>query len=183
MGLVLGAVLASTDPVAVTALGRRLALPTRLQALIQGESLFNDATSLVLVRVTTAMVVAGGAMSWDRGVVQFLIVGGGGAAVGAVVAAGAGLIRRRVEDPVLETVVALVTPYAAFVLAESAHVSGVTAVVVASVMLAGRVTRIGSAPIRLQVQAVYDTVIFLLESRDLQLDRPAAPDPDPVDPG
>jgi CPA1 family monovalent cation:H+ antiporter len=48
MAFVLGAVLASTDPVAVAALGRRLSLPSRVQVLVQGESLFNDATSLVL---------------------------------------------------------------------------------------------------------------------------------------
>jgi CPA1 family monovalent cation:H+ antiporter len=89
---------------------------------------------------------------------------GGGALVGAVVAGGVALIRRRTEDPVLETVVALVTPYAGYVAAEALHVSGVTAVVVASVILAGQVTRLTNAQIRLQLHAVYDTVVFLLES-------------------
>jgi CPA1 family monovalent cation:H+ antiporter len=112
MAFVLGAVLASTDPVAVTALGRRLALPARLQALIQAESLFNDATSLVLVRVAVTAAVAGGTVSWARGVGQFALLAGGGALVGAVVAGGVALIRRRTEDPVLETVTALVTAYA-----------------------------------------------------------------------
>ncbi len=60
MAFVLGAVLASTDPVAVTALGRRLALPARVQALVQAESLFNDATSLVLFRVAVSFAAAGG---------------------------------------------------------------------------------------------------------------------------
>ena len=164
MAFVLGAVLASTDPVAVTALGRRLSLPARLRALIQAESLFNDATSLVLVRVAVAGAVSGAALAPGRGVAQFLLLAGGGVAVGAVVAGGVALIRWRTEDPVLETVTALVTPYAAYIAAEAAHLSGITAVVVASVVLAGQATRLTNARIRLQVHAVYDTVVFLLES-------------------
>ncbi|GAA4698328.1 Na+/H+ antiporter [Phytohabitans rumicis] len=164
MAFVLGAVLASTDPVAVTALGRRLPLPARVQTLIQAESLFNDATSLVLVRVAVAAAVAGGAVSWAWGAGQFALLAGGGVAVGAVVAAGVALIRRRTEDPILETVIALVTPYAAYVAAEALHVSGVTAVVVASVILGGLAPHLTNAGIRLQLHAVYGTVVFLLES-------------------
>ncbi|MHA6763802.1 cation:proton antiporter domain-containing protein [Streptacidiphilus sp. PAMC 29251] len=64
MAFVLGTVLASTDPVAVTALGRRLSLPGRVQVLVQAESLFNDATSLVLFKVALSVAVAGGAVGW-----------------------------------------------------------------------------------------------------------------------
>jgi monovalent cation/hydrogen antiporter len=163
MAVVLGTILASTDPVAVTALGRRLPLPVRLRTLIQAESLFNDATSLVLFRVAVTLAVAGGAVPWGRAGLQFLFVAGGGAAVGTAVAGGVVLIRRRTEDPVVETVIALVTPYAAYVLAESFRLSGVTAVVVASVLLAGQHTALTNAPIRIQVRAVYDTITFLLE--------------------
>jgi Na+/H+ antiporter len=164
MAFVLGAVLASTDPVAVTALGRRLALPARVQTLVQAESLFNDATSLVLFRVAVSVAVAGGAVSWGRASGEFVLLAGGGALVGFVVAGGIAFIRARTEDPVLETVIALVTPYAAYVLAESLHASGVTAVVVASVVLGTQAARLTNAHIRLQVGAVYETVIFLLES-------------------
>ncbi|MCW2870242.1 Na+/H+ antiporter [Actinacidiphila oryziradicis] len=161
---VLGAVLASTDPVAVTALGRRLALPPRVQMMVQAESLFNDATSLVLFKVAVGTAVAGGALSGGTAAGEFVLLGGGGALVGAVVAGLVALIRRRTEDPVLETVIALVTPYAAYVLAEDVHASGVTAVVVAGVVLGGQAQRLTNAPIRLQVHAVYGTVVFLLES-------------------
>jgi CPA1 family monovalent cation:H+ antiporter len=84
--------------------------------------------------------------------------------IGAAVAGVVALIRRRTEDPVLETVIALVTPYAAYVLAEAAHASGVTSVVVAGVVLGGRGDRLTNARIRLQLHAVYGTVVFLLES-------------------
>ena len=164
MAFVLGAVLASTDPVAVTALGRRLSLPPRVQALVQAESLFNDATSLLLFRVAVGMVVATGATTWGHTVREFVVLAGGGVLFGALAAAGAYVIRRRTEEPVLETVVSLVTPYAAYVAAESVHASGVTAVVVASVLLGTQAHRMTNANLRLQLGAVNGTVIFLMES-------------------
>ena len=164
MAFVLGAVLASTDPVAVTALGRRLSLPPRVQALVQAESLFNDATSLLLFKVAVGLVVAGGSAGWGHTVREFVVLAGGGLLAGALAAAGAYVIRRRTEEPVLETVVSLVTPYAAYVAAESVHASGVTAVVVASILLGTQAHRITNANLRLQLGAVNGTVIFLLES-------------------
>jgi monovalent cation/hydrogen antiporter len=164
MAFVLGAVLASTDPVAVAALARRLSLPPRVQALVQAESLFNDATSLLLFRLALSVTIVGGVVSWGHTLAEFAILAGGGVAVGAVIAGGTYLIRRHTEDPVLETVVALVTPYGAYVLAESIHASGVTAVVVASVILGTQATRLTNARIRLQLSAVFQTVVFLLES-------------------
>ncbi len=170
LAFVLGAVLASTDPVAVSALGRRLSLPPKVQALVQAESLFNDATSLVLFQIAVSFAVAGtsghaasgGALLHGAG--QFVILAAGGAAVGGVLAAGVLPVRRRVTDPVLETVVALVTPYAAFVLGEALHVSPVMAVIVAGLVAGGRREQVTTATTRLQLHSVYQTVIFLLES-------------------
>ena len=168
MAFVLGAVLASTDPVAVSALGRRLSLPARVQALVQAESLFNDATSLVLVPDRRSIAVAGTAgttaagccctapgssRSWRRGRRPGRRGRGRGVAV-----------RRRVTDPVLETVVALITPYAAYVLGAAAHVSPVMAVIVAGLAIGARREKITTAQTRLQLHSVYQTVIFLLES-------------------
>lgn len=160
----LGAVLASTDPVAVTALGRRLGLPERVQALVSAESLFNDATSLVLFRVALGAVLAGGSLSWGHAGVQFAQLAGGGALIGAAMALGVAAVRRRSDDPVLETVSALATPYLVYVVAEAAHTSGVTAVVVTSLIVGVRTRRHTTARVRLQVDAVYNTVIFGLES-------------------
>lgn len=161
---VLGAVLASTDPVAVSALGRRLSLPHRVRALVQAESLFNDATSLLLFRVALSLAVAVGSVTWGHTLREFVVLAGGGVLAGALVAAGAFLIRRRTEDPVLETVVFLVTPYAAYVLAEAVGGSGVTAVVLAAVVLGTQATHLTTAAIRIQVSAVSGTIVFLLES-------------------
>lgn len=170
MAFVLGAVLASTDPVAVSALGRRLSLPPRIQAVVQAESLFNDATSLVLFQIAVAIAVGGAAAagSWPvsllKAVGQFVLLAGGGAAVGAVVAAGVITVRKRVSDPVLDTVIALVTPYAAYVLGALAHVSPVMTVIVAGLIIGTRRVAITTAATRLQVHAFYQTIIFLLES-------------------
>ncbi|MEY9875527.1 Na+/H+ antiporter [Streptacidiphilus sp. MAP12-33] len=166
MAFVLGTVLASTDPVAVTALGRRLALPGRVQMLVQGESLFNDATSLVMFKVAVAVAVSTTAVSWTQAGGEFFLLAGGGTVVGAAIAGVVALIRRRTTDPVLETVIALVTPYAAYVLAEELHTSGVTCVVIAGVLLGRSGHRLTDARIRLQLQlqAVYAVVVFLLES-------------------
>jgi monovalent cation/hydrogen antiporter len=73
-------------------------------------------------------------------------------------------VRRRITDPVLESVFALVTPYAAYVLGEALHVSPVMAVIVAGLVIGGRRERITTATTRLQLHSVYQTVIFLLES-------------------
>jgi CPA1 family monovalent cation:H+ antiporter len=170
LAFVLGAVLASTDPVAVSALGRRLSLPPRVQTLVQAESLFNDGTSLVLFQIAVSFAVAGTAGHPTaagvllHGTARFAVLTAGGAAAGGALAAGVVLLRRRVTDPVLETVIALVTPYAAYVLGAALHVSPVLAVIVAGLVTGGRRDRITSAQSRIQLHSVYQTIIFLLES-------------------
>jgi monovalent cation/hydrogen antiporter len=170
MAFVLGAVLASTDPVAVSALGRRLSLPSKVQVLVQAESLFNDATSLVLFQIAVSFATAGTAGATISGGVllhaagQFAILAVGGAAAGGVIAAILIPVRRRVTDPVLETVLALITPYAAYLLGAALHVSPVMAVIVAGLVIGARRERITTAQTRLQLHSVYQTVIFVLES-------------------
>jgi monovalent cation/hydrogen antiporter len=169
MAFVLGAVLATTDPVAVSALGRRLWLPARVQALVQAESLFNDATSLVLFQVAVSLAVGGTAGTAVTGVLlhgagQFVTLAAGGVLAGGAVAAGAIAVRRRITDPVLETVAALITPYAAFLLGEAIQASGVTAVIVAGLAVGAWRPKITTAQTRLHVHAVYQTLIFVLES-------------------
>jgi len=169
MAFVLGAVLASTDPVAVSALGRRLSLPPRVQALVQAESLFNDGTSLVLFKIAVSFAVgSAAARGWGgvlwHGAAQFVLLAGGGALAGALIGAAVVLLRARITDPVLESVTALVTPYLAYVAGEQLHVSGVTAVIVAGLVAGARRTKITTPATRLHIDAVYQTVIFLLET-------------------
>ena len=86
------------------------------------------------------------------GVGEFVVLAGGGVLVGAVVAAGVIVVRRRITDPVLETVAALVTPYAAYLLGETFHVSGVTAVIVAGLVIGAWHSRITTAQTRLHLR-------------------------------
>jgi len=163
LGLVLGAALASTDPVAVSALARRLHLPPRLLALVQGESLLNDATSLLLFRVVVSGVVAGHFAAPGHVVLQFLGLGFGGAAIGLGCAFVVSHLHRRTDDTVIEAVISLLTPYAIFVVAEVAHTSGVTAVVFGGLYLSRRRYEFSRGPARLQIGHIYDVAVFLLE--------------------
>jgi monovalent cation/hydrogen antiporter len=163
VGIVLGAILAATDPIAVTALARRLPLPRRLVVIAQSESLFNDATSLVAYRVAVAAVVVGQQFrAWDP-VFRFVLVAGGGGLIGLALGALIGGLRPRLADPVLENAVALLTPFVAFLLAESAGTSGVTAVVACGMWLSARAGAASSSSSRLQESAVWNVVVFLLE--------------------
>lgn len=164
VGLLLGAILASTDPVAVSALGRRLALPAKLRALVQAESLFNDASSLILFRLAVIVAVGTAAFSAATAVGQFLLLAVGGAIVGALVGVIVAGLRKITDDPLVETVIFLVTPYLAFVAVEHVHGSGVTAVVVAAVILGALGPRLTNPAGRLQLHAVHATAVFILES-------------------
>lgn len=164
VAFVLGTVLASTDPVAVTALARRLSLPERLQSIIQAESLANDATSLVLFNLGVGLVVESSGIHVGHLLLSLLRLAGGGALAGAAVSGIAALARRRTDDPIAQTVLALVTPYAAYVAAEAAGAGGVTAVVVAGVLTGEFVTRRLASEVRVQLRAVDGTVVFLLET-------------------
>lgn len=160
---VLGAILASTDPVAVSALSRRLRLPDRVITLVQAESLFNDATSLVLFQVAVLSVTTAG-LSPPDAVLRFVLLAGGGLLVGLAVGAASGALLRRAHEPTVQTAVALVTPYVAAVGAEAAHVSTVTAVIVTGLVVAHRRRGLVQAAGRLMAASVYDAAVFILEA-------------------
>ncbi len=139
--LVLGAILSATDPVAVIALFQRLGAPARLTVLVEGESLFNDATAIVATQVLVAIALAGvveGSLVWEASE-AFLRVFLGGCLVGWLLALGAGLLLGRVDDdPFIEITLVVMLAFGAFLVAEHLlHVSGVMAVVVAAITLGG----------------------------------------------
>ena len=158
-----GAVLASTDPVAVTALSRELRLPARVSTLVQAESLFNDATSLVLFEVAVAAAVCGHVDAADA-VQRFLVLAVGGIAVGIAAGILGGVSLRRAQDPIAQAALAVVTPYVAAVAAHACHVSPVTAVIVAGLMLARRRARSRQPEGRLLAASVYEVIVFVLEN-------------------
>ncbi|MEV4770266.1 Na+/H+ antiporter [Micromonospora humida] len=157
---VLGAVLAPTDAAAVAGLAKRM--PRRILTTLRAESLVNDGTALVLFSVTVGLIVGGAA----PGVLGFLgrFVGsfGGGLAAGLAVGLLVVLIRRRLDDPLREGALSVLTPFAAFLLAEVVHASGVLAVVVAGLLLSYAGPRVIRARSRVLAYAFWDLSTFLI---------------------
>jgi CPA1 family monovalent cation:H+ antiporter len=158
----LGAVVAPPDAVAATAVARRIGMPRKIVSLLEGESLLNDATALVTLRSAVAALGAGVSFLTVTG--DFALAVAVGAGVGAVIAALATLIRRRVSDPVLDTSLSLLVPYLAYLPAERLHGSGVLSVVVAGLILGHRSPEDQSAASRVTERTLWRTVQFLLES-------------------
>jgi CPA1 family monovalent cation:H+ antiporter len=161
-GIALGAAVAPPDPVAALAVGRRVGLPPRLVTLIQGEGLLNDATALTLLSVAVAAAVGDGFSTWSA-LGQFTLAAAGGVAAGLVVAYGIRPLRRLRRDPLSSNAISLATPFVAYLLAESVHVSGVLAVVVAGLVIGHNSPYWTSGATRLQTDAVWRLVDFLLE--------------------
>ena len=158
---VLGAVLGPTDPVAATAVIRRVGAPERLQAVLEGESLVNDGVGLVAF--TIALAAAGsGSFSVGHALLEFLQVAGGGVALGLVLGFVVEHVRRRVHDVEIEILISLLTPYVAYVPAERAQVSGVLAVVACGLYLGWNSGGIFRPEVRLQSAAFWGVLDFLL---------------------
>ena len=133
-GFVLGAVVSPTDPLAATAIARQLGVPRRAVAIIEGESLVNDGTALVLYKFAVAAVVTGSFSLLDAsGSFVWSVLGG--IAVGLVVGRVIRFVRRRVFNPPLEVTLAFLTGYFAFLPASAIGASGVLAVVTAGVYM------------------------------------------------
>src|ERR1700749_2810370 len=161
-GIALGAALSPTDPVAALAVGGRAGLPAKLITIIEGEGLLNDATALTTLTLAVTAATSGG-FSLGDAVLHFLLAAVGGLAAGVVVAAAVRLARSLVHDPLLVNCISLVTPFAAYLLGEEAHVSGVLAVAVAGLMVGHDTPRYTSGASRLQVSAVWRLIDFLLQ--------------------
>jgi monovalent cation/hydrogen antiporter len=161
-GVALGAAVSPTDPVAALAVGGRVGLPARLITIIEGEGLLNDATALTTLTVAVTAATSGG-FSLGDAVLHFLLVAAGGLVAGVIVAVAVRLARSVVRDPLLVNCISLATPFAAYLLGEEAHVSGVLAVAVAGLMVGHDTPRFTTGASRLQATAVWRLVDFLLQ--------------------
>jgi Na+/H+ antiporter len=156
----LGAIVSPTDPLAATAIGRRLGIPRRLITLLEGESLVNDASALVAYRLAVAAAVSGTFVAWQAGL-RFVVGAAGGVAVGLAVGWLVAELRRRLDDPVVEIVISVVTGYAAYLPAELLHVSGVLAAVAAGLYLGWRAPALASASTRLLGFSFWEVLVYL----------------------
>ncbi|MEU5908186.1 Na+/H+ antiporter [Micromonospora sp. NPDC047467] len=157
---VLGAVLAPTDAAAVTGLAKRL--PRKLLTTLHAESLINDGTALVIFAVAVGLLT-GGAEPGVLGVSEeFVGASLGGVLAGLLVGGAVVLVRKRLDDPLREGALSVLTPFAAFLLADAVHASGVLAVVVAGLVLAYAGPRVIRARSRVLAYAFWDLSTFLI---------------------
>ncbi len=155
----IGAVVAPPDAVAATAIGRRIGLPRRIVTILEGESLLNDATALVALRTAIVATVA-----WTSLARDFVVAAGGGVLVGFLFFVVIGKARRHVTDPVLDSALSFVTPFAAYIAAEEIHASGVLSVVVAGLLLGHKAPILQTAQSRIAERMNWRSISFLLES-------------------
>jgi monovalent cation/hydrogen antiporter len=160
---VLGAVVSPTDPLAASSIGRRLGVPRRPLAIIEGEALVNDGTALVLFKFAVAAVVTG-MFSLADAAASFVWTVAGGIAVGLVIGHAIRLVRRRLDNPPLEVMIAFLTGYFTYLPASAIGASGVLAVVTAGVYMGWHTPELTTVQTRLQGYAFWSILNFLLNA-------------------
>lgn len=161
-GLVLGAVISTTDAIAATSIARKLGISPRIVDILEGESLINDASGLLALSFTVGIIMTGHAPSFKAAVGELLYLSIGGVVVGLALAWIHSRVIQRIEVPSIETTIVLITPYIAYLTAERLHSSGVIATVVCGLYLGHRQGQLLSLGARLEAPAIWNTVDFVL---------------------
>ena len=167
--LVFGALISATDPVAVIALFKELGVPKRLSTLVDGESLFNDATAIVVFNILIVIITTGTAFSASvviSGVGQFLLVFIGGLLAGVTLgAAMLWIIALERSDHMVQAALTSVLAYLAFIVAEHLlEVSGVMAVVAAGILTSWAGMRVFDDSMRRYLTEFWELMAFLANS-------------------
>jgi CPA1 family monovalent cation:H+ antiporter len=164
VALVFGAVVAATDPISVLAIFKDIAAPKRLSVIVEGESLFNDGTALVIFRILLAGVAAG-SLSVRSGIHDFLIAVLGGGIVGIALGYLCSSLTRGVDDPQVEITLTTILAYGAYLTAEALHMSGVIATVAGGLMIGNVGARFGMSPrTRIALWSFWGYVSFVINS-------------------
>jgi len=158
-----GAIVSPPDAVAATAILSKLNMPRRIVTVLEGESLVNDASGLVLYKFAVAAALSGAFSLFDASV-QFVLVAAGGIAIGMLLAGVFVAIHRFLGDPFIEVLLSLSVPYLAYVVAESVHVSGVLAVVAAGLLRGRYSPQMVSAEMRILARSAWNLLVFMLNS-------------------
>jgi CPA1 family monovalent cation:H+ antiporter len=163
LSLIFGALIAATDPVAVVALFRSLGVPKRLQVLLEGESLLNDGTAIVVFNLMVG-IAATGTFELLESAIDFFVIAGGGLAIGFILGVIISQAIRYIDDPLIETTLTTVLAFGSYLVAEQFHVSGVLAVVAAG-LLNGNIGPQGMSPSsRILLNNFWDYAAFLANS-------------------
>src|SRR5581483_4395580 len=148
-------------PLAATSITQRLGVPRRIVTVLEGESLVNDASALVALKFAVAAMVSG-AFSLPAACLSFVLVSVGGVALGLAIGWVSVQIQKWIDDPPVQIIVSLLTPFAAYLGAERMEVSGVLAVVTAGLYVGWRSPEIADAKTRLQAYPFWEMVVYLL---------------------
>jgi len=157
----LGAIVSPPDAIAATAIARRLRIPRRGVTILEGESLVNDATALIIYRAAIAAVVSG-TFVLGEALVHFVVAAAGGVLIGLAVGLLSRLVLARMADTFAEIALTLLAPYVAWVLAENVHASAVLACVAGGLYVRQHFSAIVRPVTRLQARAVWDVLVFVL---------------------
>jgi len=159
--IALGAIVSPPDAVSATAIGKRLRIPRRLVTILEGESLVNDATALVLYRSAVGAAVSGTFLLGET-LLEFVYAAVVGVAIGIAVAMLTRWALCATEDSFTQVSITLLGPYVAWVLGELAHASAVLACVAGGLYLRQQFSGAVAPATRLQARAVWDLLIFVL---------------------
>src|SRR5579875_1507425 len=162
LGVVLGAVVATTDPISATATARRLGIPRKITDLLEAESIVNDGSGLVALKFTAALLVTGITPSFAVGVGELFYLIFAGVLIGLFVGVIVHRVQRRISDAPIEITISLVVPYVAYLAAEYAKCSGVMATLACGLYLGRRSSGFFSLHARIESSAVWRTLDFML---------------------
>ena len=161
-GFLLGAVIAATDAVAASSIARTLGLSPRLTALLEGESLLNDATGLLALEFGLALLLSSGSVSIHEGIFRLLWLIAGGLGTGLLLGRIMAIVESWISDGPLEMATSIIVPYVAYLAAEEIRASGVLAVVACGLYLSRRSASFLKPTARLELMSAWKALDFIL---------------------
>ncbi len=162
LGFILGAVVSPPDAVAATSATKGLHLPKHIIAILEGESLINDASALIIYRYALMAVVGGSTIDLSDASLEFMVVSGSGIAIGLTVGYCISLIHKNLINSTIGTTISILTPFICYLIAEEFEVSGVLAVVTCGIYMAWHSSELFHYRTRLTMKGFWEILIFVL---------------------
>src|ERR1035437_2893569 len=164
IALLFGAIISATDPISVLAIFKDLKMNKRLSVIIEGESLLNDGTAVVVFQIVLAAVIAGG-LSAGKGIGQFLLAVVGGTALWSALGYGASKVTQAIDDPQIEITLTTIVAYGSYLLANHLHLSGVIATASAGLIVGNFGAKKGmSATTKVALESFWEYLAFVMNS-------------------